>query len=150
LRIDDLDVACLALAFPAPGSYTGEDAAELQLPGNPVLLARVTDALIASGRGRGLDARRAEAGEFTARAYLNGKLSLTQAEGVAAVIAARSDAQLRAGRLLAGSISPTRRTWSPSHHASCSGCCCGCAIGSKPGSTGRWAANSSRRCRGSS
>jgi tRNA modification GTPase len=100
LRVDGLEVACLAVIFPAPGSYTGQDAVELQLPGNPDLLERVIDALIESGRGRGLDARRAEAGEFTARAFLNGKMSLTQAEGVAAIIAARSDAQLRAGRLL--------------------------------------------------
>jgi tRNA modification GTPase len=100
LRVDGLDLACLALIFPAPGSYTGQDAVELQLPGNPALLERVIDALIESGRGRGLDARRAEAGEFTARAFLNGKMSLTQAEGVAAIISARSDAQLRAGRLL--------------------------------------------------
>ncbi|MHC4768582.1 MAG: tRNA modification GTPase [Planctomycetota bacterium] len=101
LQVDDLDVACLAFVFPGPGSYTGEDAVELQLPGNPALLERVVDHLIESGQGRGLDARRAEAGEFTARAFLNGKMSLTQAEGVAAIIAAQSDAQLRAGRLLA-------------------------------------------------
>jgi len=102
LSLGGLDVACLAFVFPGPGSYTGEDAVELQLPGNPVLLERVIDDLIESGRGRGIEARRAEAGEFTARAFLNGKMSLTQAEGVAAIIAAQSDAQLRAGRLLAG------------------------------------------------
>ena len=102
LQADGLDLACLALVLPGPGSYTGEDAVELQLPGNPVLLERVVDGLIESGRGRGIETRRAEAGEFTARAFLNGKMSLTQAEGVAAIIAARSDAQLRAGRLLAG------------------------------------------------
>ncbi|MHC4082597.1 MAG: tRNA modification GTPase [Planctomycetota bacterium] len=100
-RFKALHLPCLVLVFPAPGSYTGEDAVELQLPGNPVLLERVIDALVESGRSRGLDARRAEAGEFTARAFLNGKMSLTQAEGVAAIIAAQSDAQLRAGRLLA-------------------------------------------------
>jgi tRNA modification GTPase len=100
LRLNGLDLPCLALVFPAPGSYTGEDAVELQLPGNPPLLERVIDALTESGRARGLDARRAEAGEFTARAFLNGEMSLTQAEGVSAIIAARSDAQLRAGRLL--------------------------------------------------
>ncbi len=102
LQVDGLGLPCLALVFPAPGSYTGEDAVELQLPGNPVLLERVVDGLIESGRGRGIETRRAEAGEFTARAFLNGKMSLTQAEGVAAIIAAQSDAQLRAGRLLAG------------------------------------------------
>jgi tRNA modification GTPase len=102
LRVRDLDLPCLAVVFASPGSYTGEDAVEIQLPGNPVLLERVVDDLIESGRDRGLESRRAEAGEFTARAFLSGKMSLTQAEGVAAIIAAQSDAQLRAGRLLAG------------------------------------------------
>jgi tRNA modification GTPase len=100
LRSDGLDLACLALFSPAPRSYTGEDSVELQLPGSPPLLDRVIDALLASGRLRGIAARRAEPGEFTARAYLNGRMSLTQAEGVAATIAARSDAQLRAAGLL--------------------------------------------------
>jgi tRNA modification GTPase len=100
LNADGLDLACLALFSPAPRSYTGEASVELQLPGNPPLLDRVIDALLASGRLRGIAARRAEPGEFTARAYLNGRMSLTQAEGVAATIAARSDAQLRAAGLL--------------------------------------------------
>ena len=89
-----------AFVFPAPHSYTGDDSVELQLPGNPIVLERVIDALIASGRERQLDVRRAEPGEFTARAYLNGRLTLTQAEGVAATIAAQSDAELDAARLL--------------------------------------------------
>jgi tRNA modification GTPase len=101
LRVDGLEFACVVFVFPAPGSYTGQDVVEIQMPGNPGLLERVVDGLIESGRGRGIETRRAEAGEFTARAFLNGKMSLTQAEGVAAVIAARSDAQLRAGRMLA-------------------------------------------------
>ncbi len=100
LGVAGLDVACLVLVFPGPGSYSGEDSVEIQLPGNPCLLERVVDALIESGGDRGLDARRAEAGEFTARAFLNGKMSLTEAEGVAATIAARSDAELRAARQL--------------------------------------------------
>jgi tRNA modification GTPase len=111
LQVDDLDIACLAVVFTGPGSYTGEDAVELQLPGNPVLLERVVDDLIESGRGCGIETRRAEAGEFTARAFLNGKMSLTQAEGVAAIIAAQSDAQLRAGQLLAsGALGGLART----------------------------------------
>jgi tRNA modification GTPase len=60
----------------------------------------VIDMLIESGTARGLDVRRAEPGEFTARAFFNGRLSLTQAEGVAATIAAQSDAQLRAAQHL--------------------------------------------------
>ncbi len=100
LLADGLDLACLALFSPAPRSYTGEASIELQLPGSPPLLDRVIDAVLASGRLRGIAARRAEPGEFTARAYLNGRMSLTEAEGVAATIAARSDAQLRAAGLL--------------------------------------------------
>ncbi len=102
LTFDDLDLPAIVLAFPGPRSYTGEDSAEVQLPGNPILLDRAIDALIRSGRSRGLEARRAAAGEFTARAFFNGRLSLTEAEGVAATIAARSDAELRAARLLSG------------------------------------------------
>ena len=102
LQVSGLDVACLLLMFPGPRSYTGEDSAEIQLPGNPALLERVIEVLLHSGRVRGIHARRAEAGEFSSRAFLNGRMSLTEAEGVAATIAARSDAQLRAARLLAG------------------------------------------------
>ncbi len=101
LRADGLDFACIANIFEAPRSYTGEDSAEIQIPGNPALLARVIETLLESGRQRDLDVRRAEPGEFSARAFLNGRLSLTEAEGVAATIAARSDAQLRAAGLLA-------------------------------------------------
>lgn len=86
------------LAFmPAPHTYTGEDTLELQVPGNQHLVERVVAACITAG------ARRAEPGEFSARAYLAGRLTLTQAEGVAATIAARTQEQLTAaGALLAG------------------------------------------------
>ncbi|MFB3137802.1 MAG: tRNA modification GTPase [Phycisphaerales bacterium] len=100
LRLRALDLPVMLLAFPAPHSYTGENSAELQMPGNPDLLHRVIDALIDSAGAIGIEARRAEAGEFTARAFFNGKLTLTQAEGVAAIIAAQSDAQLRAAGFL--------------------------------------------------
>ncbi|MCP3904965.1 MAG: hypothetical protein GY715_15180 [Planctomycetes bacterium] len=93
-------VRCLALLFPAPASYTGEDAVELHMPGNPTLLERVVDALIDAADGRRIAARRAQPGEFTARAYLGGRVDLIQAEAVAATISARSDAALRAAGLL--------------------------------------------------
>ncbi|MCH8343694.1 MAG: 50S ribosome-binding GTPase [Planctomycetes bacterium] len=101
LRLRAHDLPVLILSFRAPHSYTGEDAAELQMPGNPILLERVIDELLATAQANGIDARRAEAGQFTARAYFHGKMTLTQAEGVASVIAAQSDAELRAARLLA-------------------------------------------------
>lgn len=95
-----LAIPVLALTFPGPHSYTGEDTVELLMPGNPVLLDRAVDALIAAGRAVDIGVRRAEPGEFTARAYFHGRLSLTEAEGVAATIAAQSDAALRAAQML--------------------------------------------------
>jgi tRNA modification GTPase len=80
--------------FHSPHSYTGEDVAEFHIPGNPLLARMLLDELIDRG------ARHAEAGEFTARAYFNGRLDLADAEGVAATIAANSDAALRAARQL--------------------------------------------------
>ncbi len=80
----------LLLWFPAPASYTGEHVLELQGHGSVVTL----DALLR--RVCGLGARLARAGEFTERAFLNGKLDLAQAEAVADLIAARSVAAARA------------------------------------------------------
>ncbi len=100
IDVDGLDLPALLVCFRRPRSYTGEDAAELQLPGHPLLLQRVIDQLIATATARGIPARRAEAGEFTARAFLGGRMSLTEAEGVAATIAAASDSELSAARML--------------------------------------------------
>ena len=100
LQLNNLSIPAIALLFPGPNSYTGEDAAELQLPGNPVLLERIIDGIITSGAERNIDVRRAEPGEFTARAFFNERMTLTEAEGVAATVAARSDAELRAAQLL--------------------------------------------------
>jgi tRNA modification GTPase len=93
------ELPALALRFDKPRSYTGEDVLELILPGNPDLLERVVDHFVDLGL------RRAEPGEFTARAYFNGKMTLSQAEGVAQTIAAESDAQLAAAKqLLSGRL----------------------------------------------
>lgn len=105
LNSNNHSLPVLALLMPGPHSYTGEDSAELQMPGNPVLLERVIDTLIEAAALLHLHAHRAEGGEFTARAFLNGRISLTQAEGVAATITALSDAELRAaGMLRSGSL----------------------------------------------
>jgi tRNA modification GTPase len=80
----------LALLFPAPGSYTGEDVLELHVHGSPVVAREVMRALIAGG------ARQAEPGEFTRRAFLNGKLDLHEAEAVADLIDAESRSAARA------------------------------------------------------
>ena len=90
----------LALYFPAPHSYTGEAVLELHGHGGPAVLA----ALVA--RAIELGARRAEPGEFTRRAYLNDKLDLAQAEAVADLIDAGSQAAARAAlRSLQGAFS---------------------------------------------
>lgn len=93
-RLRDPGLPVLVARFPGPGTYTGDDVAELQLPGNPALLDRVVRACVRHG------ARLAEPGEFTFRAFLAGRMDLTRAEGVAATIAATSDSQLAAAHLL--------------------------------------------------
>lgn len=80
----------LALRYSAPASYTGEDMVELSCHGGWLVPALVVDACASAG------ARPAEPGEFTRRAYLNGKMDLVQAEAVADVTAARSRALHRA------------------------------------------------------
>jgi tRNA modification GTPase len=90
----------LLLHFPAPHSYTGEHVLELQGHGSAVLLDLLLRRVCALG------ARLAEPGEFTERAFLNGKLDLAQAEAVADLIAARSEAAARAAlRSLDGAFS---------------------------------------------
>jgi len=94
----------LAIHFPAPNSYTGEDVLELQAHGGPVVLQLILARLLEAGRGIGL--RLASPGEFTARAFFNDKLDLAQAEAVADLIDASTEAAARsAGRSLAGAFS---------------------------------------------
>ncbi len=89
----------LVTRFPGPHSYTGEDVAEISLHGSPVLVAALLDAICASG------ARLAEPGEFTLRAFLNGRMDLTQAEAVRDVIEATTLYQAQvAGRQRSGEI----------------------------------------------
>ena len=86
--------------FRAPHSYTGEDAAEIYCHASPYIVSRILELLCSKG------CRMAEPGEFTRRAFLNGKMDLAQAEAVADVIAAQSEAQLRvAGTQLRGGYS---------------------------------------------
>ena len=79
----------LAVRFPGPHSYTGEDSAEFHCHGSPVVLREVLSALFAAG------ARQAGPGEFTKRAFLNGRLDLTQAEAVVDLIDAETAAAAR-------------------------------------------------------
>ncbi|ALM85445.1 tRNA uridine-5-carboxymethylaminomethyl(34) synthesis GTPase MnmE [Bordetella sp. N] len=83
----------LALFFPAPHSYTGEDVLELQGHGGPAVLRRVLDLCLRVGANVGM--RLAEPGEFTQRAFLNDRMDLAQAEAVADLIEATSEAAAR-------------------------------------------------------
>ena len=90
---------CLGTVSRGPRSYTGEDTAELQCHGSPVVLRAALESLFAAG------ARQALAGEFTKRAFLNGRLDLTRAEAVIDVIEARSPLAARnAVGQLAGAV----------------------------------------------
>ena len=82
----------IAVYFRAPASFTGEDVVELQAHGSPVLLRQLVARCIALG------ARQATAGEFSQRAFLNGKLDLAQAEAIADLIAAGDERAARAAR----------------------------------------------------
>ncbi|NWG72896.1 MAG: tRNA uridine-5-carboxymethylaminomethyl(34) synthesis GTPase MnmE, partial [Parvularculaceae bacterium] len=103
---DPIDEA-LALWFPGPRSETGEDVAELQLHGGRAVIAAILRAL-----GTVPGCRMAEAGEFTRRAFANGKLDLTRVEGLADLIAADSEAQRRqALRQLTGALGERAESW---------------------------------------
>jgi tRNA modification GTPase len=91
-RVDEVLVAYM----PAPASFTGEDVVEIHGHGGGVNLARLLAAVVTAG------ARQAEPGEFTRRAFENGKLDLTQAEGLLAVIEASSERAHRIGQALLG------------------------------------------------
>lgn len=96
----------LVLWFPAPASYTGEDSAELHVHGGPAVVGALVGALAAFGL------RLAEPGEFTRRAFENGKLDLAQAEGVADLIDAETEAQRKqALAQLDGRLSDAQARW---------------------------------------
>ncbi len=100
---DPLDAAplddALVVAFPGPASATGEDMAEFHLHGGPAVIAGVLAALT-----RRPGVRLAEPGEFSRRAFDNGKLDLAQAEGIAELVAAETAAQRSQALALAGGL----------------------------------------------
>ncbi len=90
----------ILIYYRAPHSYTGEDMVEITLHGNPLILKRAVEIFTSAG------ARLAEPGEFTKRAFLNGKMDLTQAEAVAELISAKTELARRvAFRQLRGELS---------------------------------------------
>src|SRR5882672_435110 len=88
--LDEIIDHAVVTYFPAPASYTGDDVMELSAHGSPVVLRGIVTAAIARG------ARLAEPGEFTLRAFLNGRIDLMQAEAVADLIDAATPLQARA------------------------------------------------------
>ena len=104
---DQHTLPCMLIWFEAPRSYTGEDVAEIIVVGNPTILDRIQSRILSFPA-----TRRAEPGEFSARAYLNDRLTLAQAEGVALRIAAVGDDALdAASKLLDGSQGERCRQW---------------------------------------
>jgi tRNA modification GTPase len=92
--------------LPGPGTFTGEDSVELHLHGGPAVLDGVTSALAAAG------ARPAEPGEFSQRAFLNGRMDLLEAEAIADLVAAETQAQRRqALRQLGGALGDLYHGW---------------------------------------
>jgi tRNA modification GTPase len=96
----------LVLWFPGPSTYTGEDCAELHLHGGRAVIDGVADALLHAGL------RPAEPGEFTRRAFLNGRMDLVEAEAVYDLVAAETEAQRRqALRQLEGELGVLYQDW---------------------------------------
>ena len=92
----------LATFFPKPASYTGEDVAEISCHGSPLAVRQIMEALLGQG------ARLAQPGEFTLRAFLNGKMDLAQAEAVRDLIESQTEFQARLARQqLEGKLSHT-------------------------------------------
>ena len=96
-RLASPPIPVIVVSMPGPSSATGEDCVEIHAPGNPQLLERLVDTLVAASGG---DARRAHPGEFSARAVLSGAATLADADRVAHAIAAETDAQLQAAQAL--------------------------------------------------
>ena len=103
LRID-----AMLYLFPAPHSYTGDDVAEIHIHTNPAVIETLLGSLLGKSLGTPTPFRMAGPGEFTARAYLNGKMDLTQAEAVNEIIVSSNEFQLAASeKLLAGRLAET-------------------------------------------
>ena len=103
IKVDSsLELAAFLYLFPSPNSYTGDDVAEIHIYTNPSVVQAILDKLIKLGL------RTAEPGEFTSRAYLNGRMDLAQAEAVNEIIISSNQYQLSAAEnLLSGKLSQT-------------------------------------------
>lgn len=107
IREDWASLPMLAVVMPGPASYTGESGIELLVPGGIAITRAIIDRLVSLE-----NTRLAEPGEFTARAYLHDRISLTQAEGVAAMIGARTREELdHAHAMLRGDVGTRYERW---------------------------------------
>ena len=105
-RNDEVLDRAMVIWFPGPASFSGEDCAELHLHGGRAVIEAVCGVLVAHG------ARPAEPGEFSRRAFLNGKMDLLKAEAVADLVEAETEAQRRqALRQLDGALGDLYRMW---------------------------------------
>lgn len=104
--MDGCGLPAVVYVFRAPRSYTKQDIAEIHTTGSPPVLDMIVQRVMEGG------ARQAEPGEFTARAYLGGAMTLPQAEAVAATINAQTTAQMRAARkLMRGHLAERVNSW---------------------------------------
>lgn len=104
-RDEEIDEGLL-LWMPGPKSFTGEDCAEFQLHGSPAVAEAIASAILMAG------ARQAEPGEFTRRAFMNGRLDLTEAEGLADLIDADTQSQrVQALRQMQGGLKIRYESW---------------------------------------
>ncbi|HLA38237.1 MAG TPA: GTPase, partial [Candidatus Brocadiales bacterium] len=107
----DTRAPCLLYVMRAPHSYTREDVVEVHTVGSPPLLEMLLEGLLSRARKSGRALRLAEPGEFTRRAFLNGRIDLSQAEAVLRIIRSRTDAELRlAARSASGGGDEISRT----------------------------------------
>ena len=103
---DNLLDEAVVIWFPGPESYTGEDGFELHLHAGPAIISAVAEALVQSG------ARPAEPGEFTRRAFTNGRMDLVEAEGIADLIAAETESQRKLALAQSdGALSKLYQNW---------------------------------------
>jgi len=100
-----IDLA-LIIRLPGPRSFTGEDTVEIMTHGSPAVIEAMAEALLAAGL------RQAEPGEFTRRAFLNGRMDLTEAEGLADLIDAETQGQrMQALRQMEGGLAARAESW---------------------------------------
>ncbi|ORM42081.1 putative tRNA modification GTPase [Babesia sp. Xinjiang] len=102
----------ITIYFPAPNSFTGEDVVEIHTHGSRAIIAQLFESMREISKTYNLELRQAERGEFTRRAFYNGKMDLTQAEAVRDLIASETTLEMENAALkIHGGLSQIYRTW---------------------------------------